>query len=229
MRYILIVPRQHAGEGEILIKRYENRKLYDKDAGRYVTLAELAKLIGKGREIRVLDQKTGEDLTTLVLAQVILELVKEQTSSIPRQVLSGLIRWGTKPVEVWKGLVGPQDAASRARSEVERIVSGLLGRGRLTLEEALALRQDVTASVQRIVSDAQHGLELRLRGLFEREQRNGGVHPSLHGLKERLLSFESLLGEPEDDDDRSKELKTVRTKGSRGPKTRRGSRGSARA
>ena len=198
------MPRQPAPAGEILIKRYENRKLYDKEAGRYVTLSDLAGLIAKGGEIRVLDQKTGEDLTSLVLAQVILELIKERASSIPRQVLSGLIRWGSKPVEVWKGLLGPQEAASRARTEVERIVSGLLGRGRLTLEEALSLRQDVTASVQRIVSDAQHGLETRVRGLFEREQRNGGVHPSMHGLKERLSSFESLLAEPEDDRSQAK-------------------------
>jgi hypothetical protein len=160
---------------------------------------------------------------------VILELIKERASSIPRQVLAGLIRWGTKPVEVWKGLLGPQDVASRARAEVERIVSGLLGRGRLTLDEALALRQDVTASVQRIVSDAQHGLELRVRGLFEREQRNGGVHPSLHGLKERLLSFESLLEEPEDEAAPSREAKAGTAKGPRGPKTRRPSRKSARA
>jgi polyhydroxyalkanoate synthesis repressor PhaR len=221
--------RQEAGAAEILIKRYENRKLYDKDAGRYVTLSDLAKLIGKGREIRVLDQKTGEDLTTLVLAQVILELIKERTSTIPRHVLSALIRWGIKPVEVWKGLPSPQDAASRARSEVERIVSGLLGRGRLTLEEALALRQDVTSSVQRIVSDAQHGLEMRVRGLFEREQRNGGVHPSLHGLKDRLLSFESLLGEPEEEDDRSTKPKAARVKSPRGPKTRRNARKGAGA
>jgi polyhydroxyalkanoate synthesis repressor PhaR len=220
---------QAAGAAEILIKRYENRKLYDKDAGRYVILSDLAKLIGQGRDIRVLDQKTGEDITSLVLAQVILELIKERASSIPRQVLAGLIRWGTKPVEVWKGLLGPQDVASRARAEVERIVSGLLGRGRLTLDEALALRQDVTASVQRIVSDAQHGLELRVRGLFEREQRNGGVHPSLHGLKERLLSFESLLEEPEDEAAPSREAKAGTAKGPRGPKTRRPSRKSARA
>lgn len=188
----------HGTQAETVIKRYENRKLYDPEARRYVTLSDLARMIAKGKEVRVVDQRTGEDLSTLVLAQVILEIIKDHTSSIPRQVLSHLIRWGSRPVAAWKDLLGPQEAAGRARAEVERIVSGLLGRGRLTLEEALALRQDVAASVQRIVSEAQHGLEMRLKGMLEREEKEG-VHPTLRALKERLLSFDALLSEDKEE------------------------------
>jgi polyhydroxyalkanoate synthesis repressor PhaR len=182
-------------DAEKLIKRYDNRKLYDPEARRYVTLADIARLVGEGTELKVVDQKTGEDLTTLVLAQVIQEGIKEKTSSIPRQVLARLIRFGLQ--NAFKDWARPQEAASRARREAERIVEGLIHRGRLSLEEALALRQEITGTVQRLVTEAQHGLEGRLRGLLDRTEKEGGVHPALMSLKERLLSFETYLGEPQ--------------------------------
>ncbi len=184
------------GPAERLIRRYDNRKLYDPEAKAYVTLADLARAIAGGTEVRVVDQKTGDDLTTVVLAQVILEGIKEKTASIPRQVLSRLVRLGLKPAGAWGDLVSPQQAASRAKLEAERIVGGLLAKGRLTLDEGLALRQDITGSIHRLVAEAQHGIESRLKGILEWSEKEAGVHPSLQALKERLLSFETYLGEP---------------------------------
>ena len=148
------------------IKRYGNRKLYDAEARRYVTLEQLGALVAGGHELTVTDQRTGEDLTSLTLAQVLLEGLKERTARIPRQVLVGLIRLSAGPVSAWADWRGPQEAAARARDEVEKIVGGLLSRGRLTLEEAMALRQDVVKSVHGIVAEAQSGIEGRVRGLF---------------------------------------------------------------
>lgn len=180
-------------KGERVIKRYDNRKLYDTQVRRYVTLGDLAGLVASGLEVRVLDQRSGEDLTAAVLAQVILEGIKEQTASIPRQVLSRLIRLGARGAEKLGRWMGPQEAAARARSEAERIVEGLIARGRLTLEEALGLRQEIASTVQRLVTEAQHGLEDRIRQLLEATEREGGVQPALSSLKERLLAFEAYL------------------------------------
>jgi len=180
---------------ERVIKRYGNRKLYDARAGRYVTLDDLARMVASGDEVRVVDQDTGADLTTVTLAQVVLDGIKERTASIPGQVLARLIRYGS-------GARGggtdwaPQQAAARARAEAERIVAGLLGRGRLTLEEGLALRQEIAGTVQRMVAEAQHGLEGRVRGLLERSEKEGGVNPSLRALRERLMTFEGALAAP---------------------------------
>ncbi|HSB62359.1 MAG TPA: polyhydroxyalkanoate synthesis regulator DNA-binding domain-containing protein [Vicinamibacteria bacterium] len=148
------------------IRRYGNRKLYDADAKRYVTLEDLAALISDGHELEVTDQRTGEDTTSLTLAQVLLEGLKERTARIPRQVLVRLIRLSAGAGSAWPDWVGPQEAAARARGEVEKIVGSLLARGRLTLEEGMALRQDVARSVHGIVADAQSGVEGRVRGLF---------------------------------------------------------------
>ena len=180
--------------GERLIKRYANRKLYDPAARRYVTLDDLARTVIAGDDVTVVDQKTGEDITSVVLAQVILEGLKERTAQIPRPVLTRIIRLGATPKALLRNAAAaPQEAAARAREEAERIVSDLIRQGRLSLEEALALRQDIAASVHRIVSEAQHGIEARLRGLLDRTEREGGVSPSLQTLRERLLSLETYL------------------------------------
>jgi polyhydroxyalkanoate synthesis repressor PhaR len=180
-------------EAAHLIKRYENRKLYDPAARRYVTLEDLAARVARGEDLQVQDQKSGEDLTNLVLAQVLLEGVKEQATRIPRQVLTRLVRLSAARPEPPPP---PQPAAARAREEAERIVSGLLSRGRLTLEEALALRQEIAHSVQRAVSDAQRGLEHALHGLLERTEKEGGITPSLQSLKEKLMTLETYLDVP---------------------------------
>jgi polyhydroxyalkanoate synthesis repressor PhaR len=196
LRYIGGVKEKDARAGERLIRRYENRKLYDPAAKRYVTLPDLATMIGHGEEVRVVDQKTGEDLTTMVLAQVIQEGLKEKTASIPRQVLTRLIRLGWGPVKAWAEWTGPQEVAQRTKAEAERIASNLMSRGRLTLEEALALRQEITGSVSGLVGEAQRGFEERVHRLLEKTEQEGGVAPSLKGLKERLLAFETYLGAP---------------------------------
>jgi polyhydroxyalkanoate synthesis repressor PhaR len=173
---------------EIVIKRYENRKLYDPQARAYVTLADLARMVAEGAEIKVVSQTTGEDLTTLVLAQVVLEGVKERTADIPRQVLTRLIRLAARPAVAWAEPA--QEAAGRARAEAERIAAGLIAKGRLTLDEALAVRQEIAGSVQRLVSEAQHGIESRFRGLFE---GTGGPGQKLRTLEQKLDAFEQVL------------------------------------
>jgi len=178
-----------------LIRRYDNRKLYDTMGRRYVTLEDLARLVGEGEDLRVQDQRTGEDLTAMVLAQVILEGIKERTTRIPGQVLARLIRLGFGPNGKRTHWPEPVQAAAQARQEAERIVAGLLGRGRLTLEEGMALRQEITGSVQRLVADAQHGLEARVHRLLE-SSGAGALHPVLSTLRERLLSLETHLADP---------------------------------
>jgi polyhydroxyalkanoate synthesis repressor PhaR len=190
------VPRRRPGAAvERLIKRYDNRKLYDPASGRYVTIADLARMVEKGDEVRVEDQRTGQDLTTVVLAQVVLEGLKQRTAKVPRQVLTRLIRLGSGASAAWAERTVAQEAAARARQEAERIVSGLLSRGRLSLEEALALRQEIAQSVHRLVADAQRSIEDRLHGLIERT-RGKDAGTSLDSLKERLLTFETYLAEP---------------------------------
>jgi polyhydroxyalkanoate synthesis repressor PhaR len=168
------------------IKRYGNRKLYDAAAGRYVTLAELAALVARGHEVEVLDQKTGDDLTNLTLAQALLDGIRQGASRLPRQVLTRLIRIAAAPKALGGDWPGPEEAAGRARSEAERLVAGLLGRG-LILDDAVALRHELGQLVHRLVSDAQSGVESRLRGLLSRGEE--AAERSIGALRGRIQTY----------------------------------------
>jgi polyhydroxyalkanoate synthesis repressor PhaR len=84
-----------ANDEPILIKRYANRKLYDQSRSRYVTLEELEEFIRQGREIRVVDAVSGEDLTSQTLAQIILDTARGRRSALPVAFLHQLIQHGT--------------------------------------------------------------------------------------------------------------------------------------
>ena len=75
-----------------VVKRYPNRKLYDTQAKRYVTLDGIAELIRAGEDVQVIDHASGEDLTALTLTQIIFEQEKKQSGLLPLPTLTGLIR-----------------------------------------------------------------------------------------------------------------------------------------
>jgi polyhydroxyalkanoate synthesis repressor PhaR len=75
----------------VLIKKYENRRLYDSTNSRYVNLDEVAQMVKDGQEIQVVDAATGEDLTRLVLTQIIAENAKAPDSAFPIDVLRQMV------------------------------------------------------------------------------------------------------------------------------------------
>jgi polyhydroxyalkanoate synthesis repressor PhaR len=75
----------------ILIKKYGNRRLYDTTSSRYVNLDDLAAHIRAGREVRVVDAKTGQDLTRVLLTQIITEDAKDKPTGLPLELLRQLI------------------------------------------------------------------------------------------------------------------------------------------
>jgi hypothetical protein len=160
-----------------------------------VTLEDVALLAAAGQDVEVLDQKTGEDLTNLTLAQVLLEGVKQGSSRVPRQVLARLIRIAAGPSSAWGDWPEARDTAGRARQEAERIVSRVLGSGgRLSLDQAVALRQDLGQMVHRLVDEAQAGVESRLRGLLEKGE--GVAGRSLDALRGGIEAFEAYMEKP---------------------------------
>jgi polyhydroxyalkanoate synthesis repressor PhaR len=81
------------------IKRYPNRKLYDTEAKRYVTLEDITEMIRADQDIHVTDHESGDDLTTLTLTQIILEQEKKASGFLPRSLLTSLIRTGGDTLE----------------------------------------------------------------------------------------------------------------------------------
>ncbi len=77
-----------------IIKRYENRKLYDTQNRKYISLEELASLIRQGHNVKVIDKKSDNDITTQTLTQIILEEGKKGKNPLPKEILYDAIRWG---------------------------------------------------------------------------------------------------------------------------------------
>ncbi len=76
---------------KVIIKKYGNRRLYDTSASRYVNLEEIAAMIRAGNDVGVLDAKSGEDRTRVILTQIIVEDAKAQPIGLPLEFLRQLI------------------------------------------------------------------------------------------------------------------------------------------
>jgi polyhydroxyalkanoate synthesis repressor PhaR len=77
----------------MIVKKYGNRRLYDTESSRYITIGELTDHIQRGAEVTVLDAKTGQDLTQVTLTQVIVE-TRRAGHLLPTPLLHQLIRLG---------------------------------------------------------------------------------------------------------------------------------------
>lgn len=75
----------------ILIKKYENRRLYDATNSRYINLEEVARILQRGDEVKVVDAVTGEDITRLILTQIIVDGAKAPDSSFPLDILRDMV------------------------------------------------------------------------------------------------------------------------------------------
>ena len=81
-----------------VIKRYANRKLYDTRESRYVTLEQIAEMIREGDDIKIVDNKSKEDLTSITLAQILFEEEKKQKSFLPLQTMRNIIQTGGESI-----------------------------------------------------------------------------------------------------------------------------------
>jgi polyhydroxyalkanoate synthesis repressor PhaR len=84
---------------ERLIRKYANRRLYDAQASRHVTLDDLRKLIAQGQRLKVIDDKSGEDLTRSILLQIIASQEQFGTPVLSTQLLEAIIRFYGNPIQ----------------------------------------------------------------------------------------------------------------------------------
>jgi polyhydroxyalkanoate synthesis repressor PhaR len=75
----------------VVIKKYENRRLYDTTNSRYVNLEEVAQILQQGNDVQVIDATTGDDITRLILTQIIVEDAKTPQSNFPLDLLRQMV------------------------------------------------------------------------------------------------------------------------------------------
>ena len=127
------------------IKKYANRKLYDTEEKRYVSLSHIASLVREGEDIQVMDNETGENITGLVLSQILREQ-ERQGDFLPQTLLTALVRRGTGGLKQLRGsLQASLKALEALEDEIQERVDIMAERGEITLTEAQELREDLLA------------------------------------------------------------------------------------
>ena len=94
MQYTLKAGKEGPMAQSVVIKKYNNRRLYDTEKNAYVTLAALSEMIKEGRQIEVIDAKTKVDVTAFTLTQIILEEAKSKNFLLPVPLLHLMIQFG---------------------------------------------------------------------------------------------------------------------------------------
>ncbi len=112
-----------------LIKRYGNRKLYDTLESRYITLEEIARLVRGGSDVKVIDNESGDDLTAITFAQIILEEEKRHASLLSLGLLRDLIKGGEETLaqvrsRVDKGIEAIGSMGEAAQRRMQELVGG---------------------------------------------------------------------------------------------------------
>jgi len=158
-----------------IVKRYPNRKLYDTAAKRYVSLESIADMIRRGESVQIVDNATGEDHTTLILTQIIMEQEKRGDGYLPLEVLIGLIQAGGHTLTgLWRRLGTSTDLLRQVDEEIQARIEHMVGRGELAEDEGRRLGEKMAAlgpgpRSTRVLEEVALENALRARGLPTRE------------------------------------------------------------
>lgn len=203
-----------------IIKRYANRKLYDTQHSRYVTLEQISEMIRLGDDVKIIDNKTKEDLTSVTLAQIIFEEEKKQRSFLSLQTMRDIIQNGgesfaqfvteaqrrvtsilprRKDGDAAEGHDEAAPAESHAASEAATVAAAAEGeageapkRAREGLAALRELREWVENS-QRTIDEWTRRVDDRIRHMVEGISPFAGVQKDIKALAERMAALESKL------------------------------------
>jgi polyhydroxyalkanoate synthesis repressor PhaR len=168
-----------------LVKRYGNRKLYDTSESRYVTLDEIGRWVKAGEDVKILENDTGEDLTAVTFAQIILEEERRRSGFLSLPMLRQIIQHGEEAL---------QGLAARFDRGMEVIRSAPERAGRRVQE--LTQVADRLGQLQRIVDETVRRSVERVTQLpaFQKEMRR--IERSVRALEARIARLRGQDGQP---------------------------------
>lgn len=197
-----------------IIKRYANRKLYDTEHSRYVTLDQISEMIRNGDDVKIVDNKTKEDLTTVTLAQIIFEEEKKQRSFLPLGAMRNIIQSGGEwfaeaqrrvqnilPIKRKEdGTDGDGEPGDAQTEEPARAEDEPTDEAAAKKKSLAALREWIDQSKQRL-EDWQKQVDTKVRGTIENIQHAvnpwASVNKDVKALSERIAELEAKLHEIE--------------------------------
>ena len=152
------------------IKRYANRKLYDTTDKKYVTLNQIAELVKAGEEISVKDNKTGEELTSATISQILARDKKGKRDDIGSSVLIRLLRKGpgTLVDYGWKYISLWERALTMADEEIDRLVDRLVKDKELSKSEGSKLKKDILGRAEDLRNWTKDKIDQRVNEVLGR-------------------------------------------------------------
>lgn len=124
-------PQTAASAEPVIIKKYANRRLYDTESSSYITLDHLSQMTRAGRDFKVVDAKTGDDITHNVLTQIIVEEENRGTTLLPVSFLRQLIAMYGDQMQamVPHYLEASMEAFRRNQEQVRHTMMGMMAGG----------------------------------------------------------------------------------------------------
>lgn len=170
-----------------VVKRYRNRKLYDTLDSCYVTLEDIAELVRAGEDICVIDNNSQEDLTSVTLAQIILEEERRKKDALPLGTLFQLIRSGgaTLASFVHKSLGEGVREISSVKNEIYDNLEKLVSRGSISHDES-----------NRLLGSIRDFIESKIRPTVENVQNIPSVQQEVKFLRKKLEDLEKKFEPP---------------------------------
>ncbi len=178
-----------------LIKRYGNRKLYDTEQSRYVTLDEISRMVRRGEDIRVVDNKTKEDLTNVTLTQIMLENQRNKYNTLPLALLKNLIQQGGESLAEW--LQRSVESLSSMRVEAEGQIAKILEKGQETREESTQILREWLANPHKPLDLVQKKIDERIRYFFFHLTGLDDLEREIEELEQKIDEIEHRLASRE--------------------------------
>jgi polyhydroxyalkanoate synthesis repressor PhaR len=180
-----------------IIKRYANRKLYDTEHSRYVTLDQISEMIRQGDDVKIVDNKTKEDLTTVTLAQIIFEEEKKQRSFLPLGAMRNIIQSGGEwfaeaQRRVQSILPGKRKDGDGEPEDDAPTEDGGNDEAMVKKRSLASLREWVDHSKQRL-EEWQKQVDTRIRETIEGISPFHSVNKDVRALADRIAELETKL------------------------------------
>jgi polyhydroxyalkanoate synthesis repressor PhaR len=175
-----------------VVKRYTNRKLYDTEESRYVTLDEIAGMVKAGEEVQIVDNRTGKDLTEVTLAQILYEEQKKQTTRMPLDLLKEIIRSRGSTISdfIQRRVTQPVQSL---KEEAERKVDQIVRRSESTMEEGTRQIREFFTNAQKSLDGIQKKLDDQIHTVFDAVGSPSKVLEQLKSLRKRIEELENRV------------------------------------
>ncbi len=172
-----------------LIKRYSNRKLYDTERSSYVTLEEISQMVRDGSELRIVDNKSGEDITSVTLAQIVFEQEKKDKRTLPMQALRDMIRSPSDFISRLSRDV--TDMREDAKTQVEKVKRTAAQQQ----AEVVAPVREFFDSIPRALEEVQARIDLRIGESFEQLKHLPETVDQVKRLKAEVARLQKKLSD----------------------------------